>query len=158
MNLTSTIIAAGCGATQLRAAQWAQPMQAACDKFAIDTPLRMAAFLATYGIESARPTALVENMNYSTAGLLATFPSHFDEAEAQQYANKPPMIANRAYANSNGNGDEASGDGWAFRGRGMGITGRRNYLLCGIGIDLDLINHPGPMLRWHQPGTGSIEI
>lgn len=142
MNLTSDIIVASCGASPARAAQWLQPLQAACDKFAINTPLRVAAFLATYGIESARLTALVENMNYSAAGLLSTFPNEFDEAEAQQYANKPPMIANRAYANRNGNGDEASGDGWMFRGRGMGITGRRNYLLCGIGIDLDLIAHP----------------
>ncbi|HEX7906877.1 MAG TPA: glycoside hydrolase family 19 protein [Paraburkholderia sp.] len=142
MDLTSSIIAAGCGATQLRAAQWVQPLQAACDKFQINTPLRAAAFLATYGIESARLTALVENMNYSAAGLLANFPNEFDEAEAQQYANKPPMIANRAYANRNGNGDEASGDGWLFRGRGMGITGRRNYTLCAMGVDLDLLNHP----------------
>lgn len=142
MNLTSEIIAAGCGATQLRAAQWVQPIQVACDRFQINTPARVAAFLATYGVESARLTALVENLNYSAAGLLSTFPNEFDEEEAQQYANKPPMIANRAYANRNGNGDEASGDGWAFRGRGMGITGRRNYLLCGMGIDLDLITHP----------------
>ncbi|WGS52659.1 glycoside hydrolase family 19 protein [Paraburkholderia sp. D15] len=142
MNLTPDIIAAGCGATPLRAAQWAAPMQAACARYQIAEPLDVAAFLATYGVESARLTALSENLNYSAAGLLATFPKYFNAAQAQTYANKPEMIANRAYANRNGNGDETSGDGWTFRGRSMGITGRRNYLLCGVGIDLDLVEQP----------------
>lgn len=143
MNLDSKIIAAACGASILRSAQWTAPLQTACDKYEINTPSRAAAFLATCGVESARLTALVENMNYSAAGLLSTFPTHFDEAEAEQYANKPPMIANRVYAGRNGNGDEASGDGWRFRARAViGITGRRNYLLCGVGLELDLINHP----------------
>jgi putative chitinase len=153
MNLTSVIVAAGAGATQLRAAQWVQPLQIACDRFEINTPLRAAAFLATYGVESARLTALAENLNYSAAGLLSTFPNEFDEEEARQYAHKPPMIANHAYADRNGNGDEASGDGWMFRGRGMGITGRRNYQLCGIGIGLDLIAHPELI---EQPGNAAL--
>ncbi len=143
MNLTSSIIAAGCGATQLRAAQWVTPLQAACDMGEINTPLRMAAFLATVGVESARLTALSENMNYSAAGLESTFGKYFTAAEIPEFANKPPMIANRVYANRNGNGDEASGDGWNFRGRGcIATTGRTNYLLCGIGLDLDLTTHP----------------
>lgn len=142
MQLTTSIVAVSCGSGILRAAQWVAPLQAACDKYEINTPLRVAAFLATYGIESARLTALAENLNYSAEGLLATFPKYFTAEQAQQYANKPPMIANRAYANRNGNGDEASGDGWLFRGRAMGITGRRNYLLCGIGIELDLTTTP----------------
>jgi putative chitinase len=153
VELNSNIIAASCGATQLRAAQWVQPLQVACDRFEINTPLRAAAFLATYGVESARLTALVENLNYSSAGLLANFPNEFDEEEALQYAHKPPMIANRAYANRNGNGDEASGDGWLFRGRGMGITGRRNYQLCGVGIGVDLIAHPELL---EQPGDAAL--
>lgn len=143
MNLTSDIIVAGCGATQLRAAQWVQPLQAACDKYEINTPLRAAAFLAEIGVESARLTAVVENLNYSATGLLTEFSKYFNQAEALQYANKPPMIANRVYANRNGNGDEASGDGWMFRGRAcLQITGRTNYTLCALGIDLDLLNHP----------------
>jgi putative chitinase len=142
VNLTTDIIVAGCGASPARAAQWLQPLQAACDKFAINTPLRVAAFLAQIGVESARLSAVSENLNYSAVGLLTEFSKYFDEAEAQQYANKPPMIANRVYANRNGNGDEASGDGWLFRGRGMGITGRRNYTLCAMGVELDLLNHP----------------
>ena len=102
MNLTSNIIGAGCGAVPARATQWIAPLQTACDKFEINTPLRVAAFLATIGVESARLTAVSENLNYSAAGLLSTFPSYFDEDEAQQYANKPSMIANRVYANGMG--------------------------------------------------------
>jgi putative chitinase len=142
MLLTLQTVAPATGAGILRAAQWVAPLQGACDQFQINTPLRAAAFLATYGIESARLTALAENMNYSAAGLLVTFTKYFSPADAQAYANQPERIANRAYAGRNGNGDETSGDGWMFRGRGMGITGRRNYLLCSIGIDLDLSNHP----------------
>lgn len=143
MQLTTSIVSASCGASILRAAQWVQPFQAACDQYQINTPLRVAAFLATCGVECARLTALVENMNYSAAGLESTFGKYFTAAEIPEFANKPPMIANRVYANRNGNGDEASGDGWLFRGRAcIGITGRTNYTLCALGIDLDLINHP----------------
>ncbi len=143
MQLTTSIIAAGCGASVLRAAQWVQPLQAACDMGEINTPLRAAAFLATCGVECARLTALVENMNYSAPGLEATFGRYFTVAEIPAFANQPQMIANRVYANRNGNGDEASGDGWAFRGRGViGITGRTNYTLCEMGVNLDLTNHP----------------
>jgi putative chitinase len=143
MQLTTSIIAAGCGASVLRAAQWVQPLQAACDMAEINTPLRAAAFLATCGVECARLTALVENMNYSAVGLESTFGKYFTADEIPEFANKPPMIANRVYANRNGNGDEASGDGWLYRGRAViGITGRTNYTLCALGIDLDLINHP----------------
>jgi putative chitinase len=98
-------------------------------------------------------TALVENLNYSAPGLLANFPNEFNEEEAQQYAHNPPMIANRVCANRNGNGDEASGDGWLFRGRGMGITGRRNYQLCGVGIGVDLVAHPELL---EQPGDAAL--
>jgi putative chitinase len=143
MQLTVQIVSASCGAAVLRSAQWVAPLQTACDKYEINTSLRAAAFLATCGVECARLTALVENMNYSAAGLESTFGKYFTAAEIPEFANKPPMIANRVYANRNGNGNEASGDGWTYRGRGViGITGRTNYTLCALGIDLDLINHP----------------
>ncbi|MFD1557107.1 glycoside hydrolase family 19 protein [Paraburkholderia silviterrae] len=143
MNLTPQIISAGCGAPLPRSAQWTQPLQAACDKYSINTPLRVAAFLAQIGVESARLTAVAENLNYSSEGLLSTFPNYFDEQSARQYANKPPMIANRVYASRMGNGDEASGDGWKYRGRGcIQVTGRDAYVLCEMGLELDLLNHP----------------
>ena len=95
MQLNSIIVAAGAGSTQLRAAQWIAPLQAACDRFEINTPLRVAAFLATVGVESARLTATVENLNYSAAGLLATFDKYFDATSAAEYAHQPQRIANR---------------------------------------------------------------
>lgn len=74
-----------------------------------------------------------ENLNYGAPGLLKTFPRYFSPAEAAAYARKPEKIANRAYASRLGNGNEASGDGWRFRGRGLvQITGRANYRTYGI--------------------------
>jgi putative chitinase len=74
-----------------------------------------------------------ENLSYSRAGLLKTFPRRFTTVEASRYARKPERIANRAYADRMGNGDEKSGDGWRFRGRGLvQITGRANYRTFGI--------------------------
>lgn len=82
--------------------------------------------------------AISENLNYSAAGLRATFPKYFNAAQAGIYARQPQRIANRAYANRMGNGDEASGDGWRYRGRGLvQITGHDNYTKYGISDDPD---------------------
>lgn len=143
MNLTAQIIAAGCGSTILRASQWTVPLQSACDRYFINTPLRIAAFLATIGVESARLTALSENLNYSAEGLLSTFPKYFNAVEAAQYEHQPQRIANRVYANRYGNGNEASSDGFRFRGRGLlQITFKDNYAACGKAIALPLDSHP----------------
>jgi putative chitinase len=82
--------------------------------------------------------AISENLNYSASGLLATFPKYFTISQAAAYARQPQRIANRAYANRMGNGNEASGDGWRYRGRGLvQITGRDNYAKYGIADDPD---------------------
>ncbi|WP_070108461.1 glycoside hydrolase family 19 protein [Burkholderia plantarii] len=147
MNLTTAIVAAGCGASSALAGQRLSPLQAACDAQQINTPLRAAAFLATIGVESARLTAVAENLNYSAEGLIATFPKYFTEAEAQQYARQPPAIANHVYAGRYGNGDEASGDGWRYRGRGLiQITFRDNYQLCAVALGLSLVQQPDLLL------------
>ena len=79
-----------------------------------------------------------ENLNYSASGLLATFPKYFTISQAAAYARQPQCIANRAYANRMGNRNEASGDGWRYRGRGLvQITGRDNYAKYGIADDPD---------------------
>ncbi len=85
-------------------------------------------FLAQVGHESGGFVFVKENLNYSTTGLLKTFRKYFDGKNATAYARKPERIANRVYANRLGNGPEASGEGWAYRGRGlMQLTGKANY-------------------------------
>lgn len=97
-------------------------------QFGIDTPLRMVHFLSQVIHESSYLGHCEENLNYSAQGLLRTWPSRFNAKTAAQYARKPEKIANKVYANRMGNGNEASGDGWRYRGRGyIGLTGKRNY-------------------------------
>lgn len=98
------------------------------EKFGISTPLRVVHYLAQVFHESGNLRSREENLNYSADGLLRVFPKYFNAAMAKQYAHKPQMIANHVYANRMGNGSEASGDGWRFKGRGyIGTTGRDNY-------------------------------
>lgn len=98
------------------------------DQFGITTDMRAAGFLSQVAVESSELRAVTENLNYSSIGLLKTFPKYFNAVTAQRYARKPQAIANRVYANRMGNGNEASGDGWRFRGRGLiQLTGRANY-------------------------------
>jgi len=102
-----------------------------------------AAFLAQCAHESAFFSAVRENLNYSVNGLLRTFPRYFTASQAEDYARQPQRIANRVYANRMGNGPESSGDGWAYRGRGLiQLTGKNNYTAAGRGLNKDLINDP----------------
>src|SRR3546814_4289580 len=86
--------------------------------YGMTTSLRWCHFIAQIAHESAGLSRTTENLNYSAAGLRKTFPKYFDRATAEAYARQPARIANRAYANRLGNGPEASGDGWRYRGRG----------------------------------------
>ena len=112
------------------------PLNAACEEFDITTETRQAAFLAQIAHESAGFSRLAENLNYSADGLLATFPKYFPSpATAADYARQPERIANRVYANRMGNGDEASGDGWRYRGMGLiQTTGRTNQIACATAL------------------------
>lgn len=112
-------------------------------EFDLNSPERIAAFISQIGHESGDLRHVVENLNYGVDGLLKTFRKYFNSDNVSQYARKPELIANRVYANRMGNGDEDSGDGWKFRGRGLiQITGRENYLECGQDINHDLIEDP----------------
>lgn len=112
--------------------KYIDPLNEALERFDINTPLRAAAFLAQVGHESSRFTRVEENLNYSANGLIRTFPDYFSQEQAKDFAYKPLRIANRVYANKGGNGDETSGDGWKFRGRGlMQVTLQKNYLALG---------------------------
>lgn len=114
-----------------------------CIKYSINTKLRLTHFLAQIMVESEGFTAVIENLNYSAKALLTTFPTHFTAAEAQTYQRQPEKIANRAYGNRMGNGNEASGDGWKYRGAGfIQITGKSNFIAVGKSLGIDLINHP----------------
>jgi len=109
---------------------WASAMESVFPQYQIDTPQRVAAFLAQCGHESGGWTVFEENLNYSAMGLVTTFPKYFSNiAIATPYARNPEMIANKIYANRMGNGDSASGDGYLYRGRGpIQITGKANYI------------------------------
>jgi putative chitinase len=115
-------------------------------KYGIDTPLRQRHFLAQLLHESAGFNAVRENLNYSGEALWRTFPRHFaTQAEAMTFARQPERIANRVYANRMSNGNEASGDGWRFIGRGLiQITGRANYtaVSCALFGDDRLLTNP----------------
>lgn len=103
-------------------------------------PKRVAGFLAQIAHESGGFNAVIENLNYSKDGLRKIFPKYFPTDElAAQYARQPQRIANRVYANRMKNGDEASGDGWKFRGRGLiQLTGRDNYTRFAEALDMDI--------------------
>ena len=93
-----------------------------------DSQKRVAMYLAQTIFESAYLRSTEENLNYSAEGLLKTFPKYFDAASANAYARQPKKIASRVYANRMGNGNETSGDGWTYRGRGyIMLTGKSNY-------------------------------
>ena len=120
---------------------WYHALSEILPEYEINTKPRVAAFLAQCAHESGGFKFLKENLNYKAASLRKVFPKYFpDDATAAAYANKPQMIANRVYANRMGNGDEASGDGWQFCGRGLiQLTGKTNYTFfaASLGIPLD---------------------
>ncbi|MGH6889098.1 MAG: glycoside hydrolase family 19 protein [Rhizomicrobium sp.] len=107
----------------------------------IDSPLRAAHFLAQAGYETGYLTRLAENLNYSAARIVQVWPRL--RSCAQALAGHAEALANAAYAHTNGNGDEASGDGWRYRGRGLFmLTGRRNYALASALGDPDRLETP----------------
>ena len=108
---------------------WAESMANVFPTYDINTPQRVAAFLAQCGHESGGWTVFEENLNYSAQGLCSIFKKYFPTLEsAQPYARHPEMIANKIYANRMGNGAPESGDGYKYRGRGpIQLTGRANY-------------------------------
>ncbi len=112
-------------------------------KFNITNSLRLAHFLAQCGHESGGFRAVTENLNYSAKGLLGTFPKYFNATTAAQYERKPELIASRVYASRMGNGDEASKEGFKFRGRGyIQLTGKSNYTNFARFIGEDTVSNP----------------
>jgi putative chitinase len=113
-------------------------------KFSINTPLRVAHFLAQCGHESGGFRLTKENLNYSAKGLMGIFKKYFPtEALAKAYERQPAKIANKVYSNRMGNGTEASGEGAKFCGRGyIQLTGKENYTAFGKSIGVDVCANP----------------
>jgi putative chitinase len=112
-------------------------------KFEINTPLRLAHFLAQCGHESGGFKAVSENLNYGAAGLQSIFKKYFTAISAKEYERKPEKIANVVYANRMGNGPQASGEGYKFRGRGyIQLTGKDNYSAFDKVVEDDILATP----------------
>jgi putative chitinase len=145
-----------------------EQIPAVASKFGIDSPLRMAHFLAQCGHESGGFKIVRENLNYSADGLQKIFKKYFPTPEsAAAYARQPEKIANKVYGNRMGNGDEASGDGYKFSGKGfIQLTGKENYTAFDKTVDDDILANPNlvatkyPLLSagwfWNKNGLNSI--
>ena len=146
-------------------AKWLDAVVETCVEFEINTPQRIASFLAQTAHESGGYTMLTENLNYRAATLAACWPNRFAElgpdkkpkrnekgaliptAVANAIAGKPELIANMVYSSRMGNGPAESGEGWKYRGRGLKqLTGKDNYARCGQALGLDLVGNPDLLL------------
>lgn len=113
------------------------------EKFQINTPLRLSHFLAQCGHESGGFKLVTENLNYSSEGLKKIFGKYFPGNLSDLYNRNPEKIASRVYASRMGNGDEASKEGWKYKGRGfIQLTGKENYKLFGESIKVDILSSP----------------
>jgi len=121
-------------------------------KFGIDTPLRLAHFLAQCGHESGGFRVVNENLNYSAKGLMGIFKKYFPtQSLAEQYQKKPEAIASKVYGGRMGNGPESTKEGFKFRGRGyIQLTGKDNYTAFGKAINEDLLSNPDKVAT-HYP-------
>lgn len=152
--LTATLLAQIMQCPLPRAQRWAEPLNAAMKRFGINTPVRAAYFLAQLGHESLSLSRTEESLSYSRERLLEVFGKYVTPAEAAAFVHQPAMLGNRVYANRNGNGSEASGDGYRFRGRGpMQHTGRGNYRSMGQLIGQLLEDQPSLLI---EPEIGAM--
>jgi len=128
---------------------WLPWLQKTFERYSINNTKRQAAFIGQCMHESANFKVLQENLNYSANGLMAVWGSRFPNQEiADKYARHPDMIANKVYANRMGNGDEESGDGWRYRGRGLiQCTGKDLYKTLSDAMNIDLINDPDMLIE-----------
>jgi putative chitinase len=153
MNITPALIESACGCTNLNGQKYADALAAACTRYGITSPQRLAAFLAQIAHESGSLSTIAESFDYSVPALAATFPRVMTTALASSYGRRAnerfvpierqTQIANLVYANRYGNGDPASGDGWRYRGSGLlQITFRANFVQAGKALGIDLENRP----------------
>jgi putative chitinase len=119
-------------------------IQSVIDKFEMNTPIRLTHFLGQCAHESGNFKLTSENLNYSTKGLITTFPKYFKQPGlAEAYARNPERIASRVYADRMGNGPEGTHEGWKFRGRGyIQLTGKSNYSSFDKFVNEDIVSNP----------------
>jgi putative chitinase len=131
-----------------RAALWTDALNDAMSVFAISRATRQAAFLAQIMVESAELRRVEESLDYSAQRLRQAWPLRFPSDEvAARYAHNPAALANYVYGGRLGNGDEASGDGWRFRGRGLVLlAGRDNYAAFARAMGIDTVGAPDLLL------------
>lgn len=144
MNITVQLLVA-CGIGPTQAKLFADPLAFACQRYQIDNVKRLTAFLSQALHESANFTHMEENLFYSTPERIRqVFPSRVKSLDdARTLARNPQALANRVYSERLGNGDEASGDGWKYRGRGIfQLTGKANYHLASVAINVDYVKAP----------------
>lgn len=124
--------------------QWVDALNETFQRFGILTPRQQAAFIGQCGHECGNFKILEENLNYRAATLMKLWPKRFPTVDiAAEYAGKPQKIANKVYASRMGNRDEASGDGWRFRGRGcVQLTGSDAYFHAGKALGVDFWANP----------------
>ena len=124
--------------------KWVDPLNETFERFGILTPRQQAAFIGQCGHECGNFRILEENLNYRAETLMRIWPKRFPTLEiANQYAKQPKKIANKVYADRMGNRDEASGDGYRFRGRGcIQLSGSANYFHAGKALGVDFIMEP----------------
>lgn len=126
-------------------AGWVDAMNEVFPKYEINTPNRIAAFIAQCGHESAGWSTFTENLNYSAKALDTIFGKYFVRGgrDAKEYHRQPEKIANVVYANRMSNGNTSSGDGWRYRGRGpIQLTGKANYTSFSNDMGVDVVNNP----------------
>ena len=126
------------------AAKWYTPLIDMFARYNINTIQRQASFIGQCQHESENFTKLEEGLNYSASRLMAVWPSRFPNLDvANQYANNPEKLANKIYSGRMGNGNEESGEGYAYRGRGLiQMTGKEAYANCGSGLGIDFLSNP----------------
>lgn len=124
--------------------QWVDALNETFERFEINTHRKQAAFIGQCGHECGNFKILEENLNYRAATLMKLWPKRFPTQEvANAYERNPRKIANMVYASRMGNRDEASGDGYRFRGRGcIQLTGHANYFHCGKALGVDFVANP----------------
>jgi putative chitinase len=125
-------------------AEWYEALEQLLPDYEINTPQRIAAFIAQCAHESGGFTAIKENLNYRAVTLRKVFPRYFPNDDiANAYAGKPEMIANRVYGGRMGNGDEHSGDGFRYCGRGLiQLTGHDNYQAFADSVEMAVTDVP----------------